>query len=127
MRAGYSAFDILNTQSTQQISGTSLYNSQSRCIQLQNTKSSISFVNNVFANCLNQGFATATVPKLQFSNNLMVGLTIDPSITDKLVVAGFSLLSSSGTDYQIFNNVIKGINGIGFLYKGYDCGDSAQK
>jgi hypothetical protein len=40
---------------------------------------------------------------------------------------GFSLLSSSGTDYQIFNNVIKGINGIGFLYKGYDCGDSAQK
>jgi hypothetical protein len=57
----------------------------------------------------------------------MVGLTIDPTITDKLIVAGFSLFRSSGTDYQIYKNVIKGIKGIGFLYKGYDCGDTAQK
>jgi hypothetical protein len=57
----------------------------------------------------------------------MVGLTIDSTITDKILVVGFSLLNSTGTDYQIYNNVIKGINGIGFLYKGYDCDDFPQK
>ena len=114
------------------IEGVTIHSNINWC--LTSTKSdNITIINTIFAECLKYGVYPKQTNHVYFRNNLIIGVRkplVKKPLSGKApyeIVSGFEFYENSpGVFYEVSNNVITGVEGIGFTNAGDNC-DEKQK
>ena len=113
------------------IEGISVHSAINWCFTSSNANY-ITIVNSVFADCLKYGVFPFKTNNIYFRNNIIIGVRQNKNAKNNLgkvyeETSGFEFYKNArGIRYEISNNVVSGVDGIGFSASGDYCYDKMK-